>query len=327
LALDHANANESLGPFPLVMRGGQNPGRLVVAHAISRQPTMTYSDTGGYAVPGQPFRWAPGLVLSSFFDVPASPSELLAPTVFYSQQPPQPPQFPIAGNVRVLSFPSMSVNPLNQNDLVCAFALRSEADPTDYDLFISHSANQGQSWTTYRVNESMMGLPAGSDQFLPSICFDQYGGINLLFCNSPMPDTTPHADALVTVRYARWTSVDDMIQRQIAFSQDLSQPFQPVPNFNDYQVIVSSGCVAHAVWCSKQEGQYNIYVTTIDLNPVCGTADTDGDGAVQTTDASAFLTAFGENDSLADRNRDQTVDLYDVSAFNSAYAASAAPPP
>jgi hypothetical protein len=225
------------------------------------------------------------------------------------------------------------VSPINPNEVICAFTFLRVEDDTNYDVFIAHSEDQGTTWSTYLITDAMLALggeQVPSDQVLPAVCFDQFGGVNLLFSRTSQPDNIPPSEALFSIRYARWTGMQPIQQRlRPQYLTDISGDFLPLGSpGNDYQMIVSSGCKVFAAWCGKLDAEAlsNTYVTTISLDPICSAADVDASGDVTVNDANSFLAAYAQNNTLADRDLDGQLTPGDAVTFYNAYNAAAAPP-
>jgi hypothetical protein len=226
--------------------------------------------------------------------------------------------------------PSAALDPNSPGTVYVAFVGSVTSDGLTKDLYVARGTTDSGtgvlSFTpgdTVRITDVML-RPGGVDEgetneFMPSICVDKNGGINLLYCReqADIDDTET-----ISVRYARWASWSSLAAGNAGSVTSFTPNFPGRINTgNDYQMICNAGCKLYAAYASQETGVWNIYVRVITLDS-CGDADTDGSGDVTTNDFATFNTAYMGNDPLADRNLDGSVNATDANQFLTAYSQS-----
>jgi hypothetical protein len=184
----------------------------------------------------------------------------------------------------------------------------------------------------------------GSDEWLPSIAVDPAGGVNLVFLRTVSTQFYPGTNTLrspedtrVTVRYARWASIQSLAAAQQPFLADLklqdgvttaeSEAFGGA-GF-DYIMMTAPSCQSvHIAWPYKAPGSpagaWNMFTTRVDLN-ACPPADVNGDQIVDANDAMLFPPAYVAGAPLADVNRDSAVTPADNTLFWESYICQCRP--
>ncbi len=331
------SGSTGLGAMPLVIQAGPAAGRLILGWSDRwHPPSIAYSDTGGDDIqdPSQP-RWHSAQSLSGWTDYTTTPPTTGSVSGVGVHNSPTDPQ-PVPGNLTVMSVPQLAADPVHPSTVYAVFTGRTSSTGSNLDLFIALSLDGGASFNSgniVHIADDQL-RPAGtgegeSDEYLPSIAIDALGGINLLFLRTTSPDSSSLADTRVTARYARWPGFASLTSGARAFTQDLSDPFVPWGTFsgNDYQMITASGCDVYAGWASDQSGNWEVYVSHIDLYPcyIPVPADVDSNGVVNPADAAAFTNAFIAGTPPADVDHSGTVTTNDATLFLQSYACGCDP--
>jgi hypothetical protein len=329
------------GHFPQVVRHaipGLVPiGRVILGGAGDEpgsdqyiRPAITFSDDGGAT-------WSP---LRSFpFDRNVEP---ISGVGLPANPPIVPPGF------RARGFPSVSLHPLNTATLIVAFPGRSpaSADPDNIDIWLAISFDGGNTftdpsglWRIHHVTDDQLRLTgeccARSQELMPSVAIDRYGGVNLMVARTVSDPSVPAGTAVASIRYARWPSIMSLTQPPTVI--DLSGPFTVAPGFsigasgNDYHMVTTAGCFVWAAYAkTTPAGRPRVCVRRITLRPTCilvDIADFNDDGVVDNADPLAFAAALGAGLPSADINKDAAVDGADLAAYMAAFAAALNSPP
>jgi hypothetical protein len=236
---------------------------------------------------------------------------------------------------RPTAYPSVAIDPSNPQFVYVVFSASSQphigsGDDQDIDLYIAQSIDGGQTFPVnrrLRITNAQLGDAVGTDQFMPSITIDQYGGVNLLYFR--IGPTAPHAsDAIpepdVVVEYARIASFAVPLSQTIVV-RHLTLPWRAVSALQDYLTIASSGCNIYACY-PKAEGDglsQNVYISRISA---C-VADVDSDGVVDEQDIAAFTTAYLTAQAPADVDQDGVVSSGDIQTFVTGYSCGCGVPP
>jgi len=136
---------------------------------------------------------------------------------------------------------------------------------TDPDICFSRSTDGGNTFSTpIRINDDPMNN--GRDQWMPSICVDSYGGVNIVFCdsrNGANNDTTEAYVARSVNGGLNWTNilVSDHRWRPAPIS-GLAGGYQ-----GDYIGIASVGNRVYPFWMDNSSGIYQCWTSPIDLGP------------------------------------------------------------
>jgi hypothetical protein len=320
-------------PYPVVVPSGATAGRVIVSFYDDRHPdwvptsnfavAVTYSDMGGDPLVSGLRRWNQAYRFTSFGSAPVTP-------IYLSQGT-------LNNSVTAHGFPSVSIDPDSPGTVYIAFIGSVSSDGRTRDVYIARGTTDlvnpahplsFSPTDTVRVTDTMLrpgGVSEGTtNEFMPSICIDNEGGINLLYCREQADVDGPNT---IAVRYARWANWTSLAASQAAYVSSFTPNF---PGFasggNDYQMICLAGCKLYAAYASNENGKWDVYVRVIDITDSCAGADIDGDGAVSTSDVSTFNVAFSAGDPLADRNRDGEVQTADAVQFLAAYSQAITPP-
>lgn len=312
------------GAFPVVVPSGPFAGRLVVAFtpmatsnypiaAFVNPPSVTWYDwTSG--------QWQARVDLVQMTVDPASRILPLSDD-------------DVPGSFPIRAFPSMAVDPTNASSVYITFAGTVDASVPDrnLDLFIARSTDGGSSFgfsNRLRVTDSMLGDGAGTDQFMPSIWVDGFGGVNLLYYRVGVPTTDSDMFPFVQAMYARFAQFQGPLTANPSVIP-LSPLFQPPTtlggqHMGDYCMIAGTGCLLFPCFISTHEGSSNFYVSRISL---CK-ADVDSDGYVNPpADANQFASAFINAQPAADIDGNGVIDASDVVLVQQALTCGCELPP
>ncbi len=348
----------SLGNPGVVIHSGARAGRLIVAScrggagltsAFSpNPPEITWTDVGGGPPSCAANPWSVARVLNQYGPPPGNP--VAGVNLSTSGV-----EIPVPTDIAFMfkSTPSIAVDPADPSNVYIAFIGRSTSDtPGEIDLFIgwTNTGNaygppagdgprfQGQdpgapwglSRRTHRIADSSL-VAAGestsgvhAEQFLPALVIDDFGGINVLYCQIH-ENVAAEPPTLYTVRYARWPNRAALEAGQPPVLLVLSPPSEPFTLLqgHEYQGITASRCWVYAAWASKHSGTWQVYVSCINLCP----ADADASGTLDPLDPVTFGVQFAAQQAAADVNEDGLISPQDYSDFFAAYACGACPPP
>jgi hypothetical protein len=232
----------------------------------------------------------------------------------------------------------LAADPAHDDTVYALVSGHAADDPNsgNTDLFVFRSQDGGRSFPLadrLRLTDDLIGLsnaPAGSQQFDAAICVDIYGGVNILYYQDSPTDA-----ANLRAWYIRLTNYSASNPTQMGrFVAPLSPAFH-IPdggitsNFiGDYQGIATSQCYVYPCFMSTQTHHYVMYVARILLPECLGTdtiADFNADGAINLSDAVAFVGAFTAGSPSADVNHDLVVNAADFAAYMNAYSAATSP--
>lgn len=322
-----------------VIADGTRKGRLIVASSPidpAEQVGVTYSDNPGDTNPV----WAQNMPLNQF----GTPPFLL--DIF----PPGDNTAPMPGAIPVTTASSIATDPVNPNRVYVAFTGRVAVDGSNLDLFIARSDDFGTTFPsdrTVRITDGMVricasdcstpqnctGCPENTDEWLPAITVDKFGGINLMFFRTQAPDETPF-DAVADVRYVRWASDAALTAGPPSFRANLAStvgdPWWGVSEgywINvryGYHTLAASGCYVYAAYAAKvpvpctPPGDYwRVFVRRILVGPCI--ADLNRNGIVNGVDLGLFFDSYVAGDPAADMNADEFVDGVDVDEYIESY--------
>jgi hypothetical protein len=235
---------------------------------------------------------------------------------------------PSAANVAASSsfmarfFPSIATDPNDPNRVAVAFV--GSPQPVNHntsrnlDIYIALSVDAGSTWSPQnirRIDDSLVDAPYHFDDVQPSVAFDGYGGINVLYY-------AIDNNGLVTPRFVRLSSLT-----ATPFRAALGASFDPVlytgaPTFlGDYPMVAGGNCTMYPFWSGIIEdpvtGQMR-YAVFVNRVRICD-ADADESDAVNASDVFAYTMQYLAQDARADLNRDGVVDVLDLDRFNQAY--------
>ena len=136
---------------------------------------------------------------------------------------------------------------------------------SDPDICFAKSSNGGTNWSTpIRINNDPMNN--GRDQWLPNICVDGFGGVNIIFYDSRNPSTNDSAEVYVA------RSIDG----GNTFTNNLvsDHRFKPAPISGlaggyqgDYIGISALGNKIYPFWADNFSGVYQVWTAPIDIGP------------------------------------------------------------
>lgn len=245
-------------------------------------------------------------------------------------------QRPLPGSFSIASYPAPAANPTFNNQFFVAFAAVATTDPTNTDLFVARSQDGGESYSALevlRITDAMLGDTPGTDQFMPWIYVDQWGGVNLLYYRATTPDSvTDTSQVYLDAYYARiypfTTSSPNIAVRRLTQTsfRGAVPPGASNSYVGDYQMLHGAKCNVYAAYMSTrapdQTERYTIYVQNIRL---CPPADVDSSGLIDGADLMEFGAAYVGNDMRADVDRNATLDARDLLAFQSSYSCGCTP--
>jgi hypothetical protein len=228
--------------------------------------------------------------------------------------------------------PHACIDPGNPDHVVVIFCGRLVDQGSNMDVFVSESTNAGLTFPfdqTYHISDAMAGDDAHagmeSDEFMPSVSMDVYGGVNILVRQSFDPDSTPAGAATVHVVYLRWPGMAALRAGLTPFRYTFSGAFLAPGPDDDFHTITSRGCWVYPAWASQETGNWEVYTTRI-LVGVCAVADYDADGQVTTNDPAAFNSGFSTGEAAADIDRDEWLTTRDVVEYLDAYSQAGGAP-
>lgn len=296
---------EGVGVQPLILPSGINAGRILLAWAGPDDVPMLSSSNDGMI-------WAPAITL------PQSPNWV---NVEYGD---------VAGDFPVVDWPAMAFHPGNPDNVYVIFPAKDSTDPLadNVDLYIAHSADGGASFapgSVVRITDAALGDTAGTDQFMPWIAVDSYGGLNLLYYRCTQPVSTPSSQVEIQPMYARLQSFPSTTAYVAALAPSFlvdNVLYLGGQRIGDYHMIDAVGCLVYPCYMSAHTGHARVYVNKITVCP----ADVDTDGFVTHGDVLAFGSAYISGATPADVNRDGAVTIQDVADFNTAYTCGCGTP-
>jgi hypothetical protein len=195
-------------------------------------------------------------------------------------------------------------------------------------LYIAQSIDGGASFPVQKIvqlTDSQLGDPPASDQFMPAITVDKFGGVNLLYFRRSVPagDLALQYD----VNYARIANFTVPLSGTIQVRR-LTPRFNPVPvtggTLGHYLMMDHSGC---EVWVAYPRadnvlGVCDVFVQHINISA----ADVTDDADVTPIDMAAFVNALSAGDPSADLNHDGILNAIDVQTFVTAYSCGCGTP-
>jgi hypothetical protein len=232
----------------------------------------------------------------------------------------------------------ISVDPYDPTKVYVVFPGRAEGS-TDSDIFVARGTIVRNPLPqlvfdpehTLRITDAMLGDPTGTQQVMPAVAVDRYGGVNLIYVRY-IPGGTPQ---LVDVHYARIASFDTtlgngtgvFVKRLTPASFDpMRGPVAEFAFMGDYIGIAASGCYVYpcypACWdnglrpidpADNPARKWGWYVHRVTL--ICTLADFNADGGVDNTDAIAYFQKFLASDGIADMNGDGAIDVTDLALY------------
>jgi hypothetical protein len=223
----------------------------------------------------------------------------------------------------------LAADPGHDNTIYAVRAAAAKTEPTNMDIFLFRSTDGGASFP-FADRLRLVDATSKSDQFMPGIYVDPFGGINLLYYQSDVPDTNPVAR--LDAWYARITNYNaqnpgamQVFRYRLTPTTFTLPAAGAPPNYffaGDYQFIDGSGCYVYMLYMSTHQGFYQLYCNRIYL-PECAaaaaTADFDRDSSVTASDLAAYVAAFARGLPSADADQNGVVTLSDVLAFESGY--------
>ncbi len=269
----------------VVVHSGVRAGRLIVASCEGggfspNPPETTWSDVGGGPPSGCAANpWAEALRLDRYGPPPSG-------TLAGVNQSTIPTQvvIPVPNDIEGMfkDAPSIAVDPSDPSNVYVAFIGRRVPDsPDGIDFFIgwTNTGNDevtgpflqgadrpwGNAQRTYHIPDTHLVVPGDPDlsthhaeQCLPALAIDDFGGINILYCQTferlqdPQPST-------FKVYYARWPSRAALDAGQAPAKFVLSpSPSGPGPTAgHEYNGITASGCTVYAAWASNHSGTWH----------------------------------------------------------------------
>lgn len=237
------------------------------------------------------------------------------------------------GNIVTTNYPSIAIDRTNPQRVYIAFAGKAENTLSNgnVDLFVALSTDGGASFlpqNVLRITDAQLYDPVfgpdleGTDQFMPAVTVDNFGGVNLVYFRLTNGDIDGW---MLDVCYARIASFSGSLTGPVATRRLRPPGWTPVGDparLGDYISIDTSGC---DVWVAYPRadtaGHYNVYAQRISL---CA-ADVDSDAAVTNSDAVAFLSAYSSQQTPADINRDGQVNIWDAQEFVTSFTCGCGP--
>lgn len=314
------------GAAPLVIPSGLNKGRIVVAFAPATFTTTPrrwiYAD---WSVAQQRLVWSQA---GDFAQARVPGSSALHEIVGTGTAD-------LPGPIVAANFPGIAVDPTNPLKVYVVFAGRSDPDTPNSDLYVAQSLDGGATFdpsNTLHITDAMVFDDLGTDQFMPWVAVDGYGGVNLLYYRAP---TTESVNPILQARHARIVSFSAGSTTPLSVRPLSAQFFAvappqtlPLPGagsiwMGDYQMNAAKGCIVWVCYVTTEEGTYNTYVRRLD---VC-MADIDSNGAVESADVLAFANAYEAASPAADVDGSGTVNAQDAARFMEAYNCGCGTPP
>jgi len=183
-ALNNPVKRSGIGVWPYVVRHGLTHGRVFVSYMyfeasvggfLPHLPEWTHSDDGGV-------NWTQAQRLDTF----GIGQSIIYDTIGYQN---------LTTFARARSFPSVDADPNSTENLFVAFAARADQNDPNTDIFIMRSADAGTTFLPldrFRIPDAALRLPGeasvSSHEFMPAICIDGAGGVNLMFARIEMGD-------------------------------------------------------------------------------------------------------------------------------------------
>lgn len=235
------------------------------------------------------------------------------------------------GSVVTTNYPSIAIDPTNPQRVYIVFAGKVGNTDGNVDMFVALSTDGGATFapenvlriTDAQLYDPVYGPdPAGTDQFMPAVTVDKFGGVNLVYFRSSNSDNDGW---VLDVCYARIANFSGSLTAPLAARRLRPPGWIPVGSPGDighYISIDTSNC---DVWVSyprtDNAGHCDVYVQRISLCP----ADVDSDAAVTNSDAVAFLNAYSTQQPPADINQDGQVNIWDAQEFVTAFTCGCGP--
>jgi hypothetical protein len=306
---------------PVVIQGGNNAGRLVLAvtDVVTHNPWSPFHPTS-------PGCWnnhcRPYVVHSNDGgQIWSDPPAHLGPTSAQIVNPlyPGPQNDPLNRG----SWPDIAVDPV-QHDHVYVIYTAFDTGTGSYDIYIAKSTDAGATFPafdTLHLTDALLfpGLPL-RDQSYASITIDSVEecgqGISILFWQND-------GNGLYRPYYARITGT--FAQPSIFVGPLMPNAF-PVAAPGHYQKITSVKSMVYAAFPARVpvDGEWSNRKLFVSHIRTC-IPDTDGDGAITTNDVSEFATLFASGSPLVDLNQDGHVDVSDAAIFTQAFTTGCGP--
>lgn len=318
------------GHAPVILPSGVNTGRAVVAY-MNGDPTD--SD------PGEAIANALPRVVHSTTSMP----ELLwNPSIARINYPVGSPDrifavddTAIPGTFGVASYPGIAFDPTNPSVVYVIFAgQRGSKTNGNHDLYIGRSNDGGVTFESSRIlrlSDFLLSAPEGSDQFMPWVAVDEYGGVNILYYQTrtdpPYTEANPGVDAYYAHIPSYSASISQPIYRVRLTPTSFTFNVPPLPNvqsLGEYQMVCATGCYAYVCYVSTHEGAYNYYVRQILVNAAC-VVDFNQDSDLNALDMQAFLNGYADQDPRADIDANGVFSASDVAEFVNAYNSQVLP--
>ena len=160
---------------------------------------------------------------------------------------------------RVNSFPSLAVDRNNGSKIYMVWADDRYGDP---DILLSKSTNGGTSWTTtpVRVNNDQQGN--GIDQWFPSVCVDENGGVCVVFYDSRCdPQNNDLTELFLAYSTNAGQTFENVVISDITFCPDrIAASFAYM---GDYIGVASVEDSIYAAWMDNRTGIYQAYFAKI----------------------------------------------------------------
>jgi hypothetical protein len=171
--------------------------------------------------------------------------------------------------IRCNDFPWMAVDKTggpNNGNIYVAWNQKNQAPAgTDPDICFSKSTDGGSNFSApIRINDDPINN--GRDQWMPSICVDQYGGVNIIFYDSRNGSINDTTEAYVARSIDGGNTFTNILVSDHRFKpkpiSGLAGGYQ-----GDYIGIASVGNKVFPFWADDYTGAYQVWTAPIDLGP------------------------------------------------------------